>query len=53
MKNISIIIPVYNEAENIKSLYQEIIDNITLDGNSEIIFIDDGSNDQTNIILSN
>ena len=36
MKNISIIIPVYNEAENIKSLYQEIIDNITLDENSEI-----------------
>ena len=53
MKNISIIIPVYNEAENIKSLYQEIIDNITLDENSEIIFINDGSNDQTNEILNN
>ena len=53
MKNISIIIPVYNEAENIKSLYQEIINNITLDKNSEIIFINDGSNDQTNEILNN
>ena len=51
-KNISIIIPVYNEELSINSLYNEIKsivkDNFNL---HEIIFVDDGSNDSSfNII---
>lgn len=47
-KKISIVIPVYNEEENIRSLYQ-IIKNILicLNDDYEIIFIDDGSKDKT------
>ncbi len=50
---ISIIIPVYNESENIILLYESIkktIEKINL--NSEIIFINDGSKDNTEDILS-
>lgn len=43
---VSVVIPVYNEKESLKELYQKIVD--ALVGASykyEIIFIDDGSND--------
>ena len=49
---LSIVIPIYNEEENIDPLYQEIID--ALNGkytNFEIIFINDGSLDQSLIRL--
>lgn len=52
-KTLSIIIPVYNEKDSIKELYTELIG--VLNKNSyryEIIFIDDGSHDGTNKILS-
>lgn len=45
---VSIIIPVFNEEENIEPLYQEIISSV--DGkykNFEIIFINDGSTDSS------
>lgn len=49
MQKISIIIPSYNEAANIRPLYDEII--IALSGKEEylyeLIFIDDGSEDDT------
>ncbi len=47
MKNFSLVIPVYNEEFNIVNLYEEI--NQILDNNMryEIIFIDDGSTDNT------
>ena len=41
---ISIVVPVYNEKDNIKPLYEKIKE--TLD-DFEIIFVDDGSNDGT------
>ena len=44
---ISIIIPVYNEEDNIKPLYtrlKAVLDNL---GEHEIIFVDDGSTDRT------
>ena len=45
---LSIIIPAYNEAQCIESLYQDIVANVAPLGCSyEIIFIDDGSLDQT------
>lgn len=49
---ISVIIPCYNEAGNINVLYQKIMEQINkLDVGYELIFIDDGSIDETfNII---
>ncbi|MCG3226555.1 MAG: glycosyltransferase family 2 protein [Candidatus Heimdallarchaeota archaeon] len=45
---LSVIIPVYNEEENIKPLYSELKKVLqTLGQNFEIIFIDDGSTDNT------
>lgn len=44
----SMIIPVYNEQENISILYQKLISILNkLQDKSEIIFIDDGSTDKT------
>lgn len=51
-KDISLILPVYNERESLKQLYEEIIttlDSLRLD--YEIIFIDDGSKDDSSVIL--
>jgi len=46
MIKISIIIPVYNEAENIKLLYEEIISVLeAIEKDFEIIFVNDGSRD--------
>tara|TARA_A100000164_G_scaffold378825_1_gene421385 strand:- start:25 stop:957 length:933 start_codon:yes stop_codon:yes gene_type:complete len=46
-KSISIIIPVYNESESIKNLYVEILSSIKDKYQFEIIFIDDGSSDNS------
>ena len=51
LNNFSIIIPLYNEADNINPLYLEIIESIPKNFNYEIIFINDHSTDDTNIIL--
>ena len=52
-KNISIIVPIYNEELSINSLYEEI-KTIVLDtfNQYEIIFIDDGSNDKSYEIIN-
>ncbi|HSX35386.1 MAG TPA: glycosyltransferase family 2 protein [Patescibacteria group bacterium] len=51
-KLVSIVIPVYNEADNLPLLYKEIIKNINqLPYQFEIIFIDDGSEDESTAIL--
>lgn len=52
--SVSIIIPCYNETGNIKVLYQRILESVNkLDVDYELIFIDDGSIDETfNIIKS-
>lgn len=50
---ISIVIPLYNEDENIAELYASIKQAArTLDRETEIIFIDDGSTDNTFDLLS-
>lgn len=47
-KKISIVIPAYNEAENIPVLYREIIEVVSrITDNYEIIFVNDGSMDKT------
>jgi len=48
----SVVIPVFNEAENLEVLYArltKVVDN--LDGSHEIIFVDDGSQDNSFQIL--
>ncbi len=50
--NISIVVPVFNEEENILPLIQKIKPILSLiKGNHEILFIDDGSKDKTFQIL--
>ena len=51
--NISIIIPVLNEAENIENLLNHLIDNASLNTIAEIIVVDGGSTDNTPIIVEN
>lgn len=46
MKDLSVIIPVYNEADNILPLYLSLKKNISC-GNYEVIFVNDGSDDNT------
>ena len=48
MKKISFILPVFNEQENIKHIYKEILINFSKEKYEyEIIFVDDGSTDKT------
>lgn len=49
---ISIVVPVYNEEDNIQLLYQQIRDVCeSLQQSYEIVFVDDGSRDRTFAIL--
>ncbi len=51
-KDISVIIPIYNEAENLLELYKRLIASVLKISRSyEIIFIDDGSSDNSLEIL--
>lgn len=48
----SFVLPVYNEADNIEAVYNELREVAkTLDGTFEIIFVNDGSHDETQNIL--
>jgi len=44
---LSIVIPVLNEADNLKRLHREIVDAVSESGACEIIYIDDGSTDDS------
>lgn len=47
-KSLSVVIPIYNESDNIESLAQEIIQTLSAGQYEyEIIFVDDGSQDNT------
>lgn len=48
---ISIVVPVHNEAENIVSLIEEIVAAMAKAEAYEIIYVDDGSNDDTAAVL--
>jgi len=47
LHKISIIVPAFNEEGNLEILFNEIIQNLTDKYELELIFIDDGSNDNT------
>ena len=53
MQTLSIIIPVYNECESIKSLIIEIENVITNKFKYEVIIINDGSTDNTYELITN
>ncbi len=48
---LSVIIPIYNEEESLDNLFKELSDLFTDESGTEIIFINDGSTDQTLSIL--
>ncbi|WP_094606312.1 putative glycosyltransferase [Sporomusa silvacetica DSM 10669] len=53
MKYISIVVPVYNEQENVSVFYQEVCKHMEATGYPfELIFVDDGSTDETTFILN-
>lgn len=53
MKKLSIVVPCYNEEKVIETSYERINKTVqNLDYSSEIIFVNDGSSDQTGEILS-
>ncbi len=49
--NISVVVPVYNEADNISALIAEIVMAMSQAEAYEIIYVDDGSNDDTTAVL--
>jgi len=50
---LSVVIPIYNEEENIRPLYEELSEVLqSLDHTSEIVFIDDGSSDRSLELLT-
>jgi dolichol-phosphate mannosyltransferase len=50
--DISVVIPVYNEAEALPELYQTLADALEpLPRSAEIVFVDDGSNDGSGAVL--
>jgi len=48
---ISVVVPVHNEADNIVSLIEEIVSTMSTAEACEVIYVDDGSNDQTEAVL--
>lgn len=52
MNSISIVIPIFNEQDNINLLFNEINKCLSSKINYEIIFVDDGSVDNSKIILN-
>jgi len=51
MNNFSIIIPIFNESKNIEKLINEIYHHLYNFNNFEIIIVNDGSTDDTQLIL--
>jgi glycosyltransferase involved in cell wall biosynthesis len=50
--DISVVVPLLNEQDNIGPLYEQITQTLSENYNYEIIFIDDGSSDNSFTILS-
>lgn len=50
---LSIIIPVFNEEGSLRELHHQITNSIKMFEEYEIVFIDDGSSDQSKLIIQN
>ncbi len=50
---LSLIIPCYNEEENIEVFYSTLVSQLSFLNCSEIIFVDDGSSDETLLKIKN
>jgi glycosyltransferase involved in cell wall biosynthesis len=44
---VSVVIPLLNEEESLPALYKQLIANLSVYGEYEIIFVDDGSRDRS------
>ena len=53
MDNLSLIIPLYNEANRLNDSLKIIKKFLSKKKNSEVIFVNDGSNDQSDKIIKN
>ncbi|MGB8225685.1 MAG: glycosyltransferase family 2 protein [Sedimentisphaerales bacterium] len=51
--DISVVIPVFNEQENLENIYQQVITALQNKYSFEVIFIDDGSTDDSCKVLEN
>lgn len=47
MQKLSVVVPIYNEQENVENLHREIVKALAGRFDFEIIFVDDGSTDRT------
>ena len=47
MQKLSVVVPIYNEQENVENLHREIVKALAGRFEFEIIFVDDGSTDRT------
>ncbi len=48
---LSVVIPLFNEADNLKNLWQRLESALTAFSSYEVIFVNDGSSDATEILL--
>ena len=50
---ISVILPVYNEQENIRAIHRRVAKTLTKYGHPfEVIFVNDGSHDKTEVLIN-
>ena len=53
-RDLSIVIPLHDEAPNLEQLYRELTETLSLFGRDyELVFVDDGSTDATFDLLKN
>jgi glycosyltransferase involved in cell wall biosynthesis len=50
---LSVVVPVYNEEESVQQLYEEIVESVGGIESYEVIFVDDGSTDNSLSLLQN
>jgi glycosyltransferase involved in cell wall biosynthesis len=49
---VSIVVPLFNEQDNLRPLYQQLTETLAATYNYEVIFVDDGSTDKSYAVLT-